>query len=297
MKARMGKTPGPCRKMFKDGHHLALVLESGGMAGCYLAGALQALEDMGAGHVFDSVHGCSVGAHMGAYFVAGQTADACHIFRYEACQPEFISFGNLLRLKPFMNVGWIVRDVFQRLRKLNASAILESATAFYITSTRAADGTPFVWCSHAPAFSLFDALLATAKIPVVAGKLFFQDHVALTDGALSSPFSLHSLEQVKPTHVLVLRTYRPEPRLSSFSRFEYLALRFIHGRALAETYRHGRQHVLSLFETAQPCAFPFACEVFFPPALDNPVGRLTRTFETIDKAILASRDAMRAWLA
>ncbi|GMI57595.1 hypothetical protein TeGR_g49 [Tetraparma gracilis] len=52
--------------------HLSLAVEGGGMRGCVSAGMAAALSYLGYRPCFDSVHGSSAGALIGAYFVAGQ---------------------------------------------------------------------------------------------------------------------------------------------------------------------------------------------------------------------------------
>ena len=62
---------GSRRASRTDPHHLALVIEGGGMRGVVAGGMVGALEERGFLDCFDSIHGSSAGACAGAYFLAG----------------------------------------------------------------------------------------------------------------------------------------------------------------------------------------------------------------------------------
>lgn len=56
-----------------DQAHSALIVEGGALRGIVSAGIVCQLQALGLNNVFDSVHGTSVGAITGAYFIAEQS--------------------------------------------------------------------------------------------------------------------------------------------------------------------------------------------------------------------------------
>jgi predicted patatin/cPLA2 family phospholipase len=87
-----------------DPHHLALVIEGGGMRGVVSGGMVTALEARGLLDCFDSIHGSSAGACAGAYFLAGQARLGTRIYYEDINNKRFID-----RWRP-----WIGRPNYER---------------------------------------------------------------------------------------------------------------------------------------------------------------------------------------
>ena len=72
VRERVKSKSKPGNRQERDSHHLALVIEGGGMRGSVSAGMAAALSTLDLLDAFDSIHGSSAGAIVGAYLVSRQ---------------------------------------------------------------------------------------------------------------------------------------------------------------------------------------------------------------------------------
>ncbi|KAL3806177.1 hypothetical protein ACHAXA_000693 [Cyclostephanos tholiformis] len=81
----------PGRRSIDDDSHLALVIEGGGMRGAVSAGMAAALSTLDLLDAFDSIHGSSAGAIVGAYLVSRQLCTDVYTDIMPAAGPRFAS--------------------------------------------------------------------------------------------------------------------------------------------------------------------------------------------------------------
>uniref|UniRef100_A0A0G4ICC8 PNPLA domain-containing protein n=1 Tax=Chromera velia CCMP2878 TaxID=1169474 RepID=A0A0G4ICC8_9ALVE len=84
----------------RDGEHVALCIEGGGMRGCVSAGMATAIHCLGMTRCFDSVYGSSAGSLVGAYLIAGQVPEVGTRVYFDIlpeAKEEFISKRRILR--------------------------------------------------------------------------------------------------------------------------------------------------------------------------------------------------------
>ena len=97
-RAKTNSTPG--NRVTSDNSHLALVIEGGGMRGAVSAGMAAALSTLDLLDTFDSVHGSSAGAIIGAYIVSRQLCTDVYTDIMPAAGNRFAS-----KKRTLMNVG------------------------------------------------------------------------------------------------------------------------------------------------------------------------------------------------
>ena len=175
IKARVasGSLPGQRR----DGRHLALAIEGGGMRGVVSAGMVAALEEMGLRDCFDSVYGASAGAAIAAYFVAGQARYGSAVFYNDINNRDFIDVRRLGSEKPVLSLDYLIQ-VCANQRPLDTLALACSTIPLNIVAASVTQRKPIVLSGFATADAVFTALKASARIPVFAGDpvAFRNDH-------------------------------------------------------------------------------------------------------------------------
>ena len=114
-RARTNSTPA--NRLPSDDSHLALVIEGGGMRGAVSAGMAAALSTLDLLDTFDSVHGSSAGAIIGAYIVSRQLCTDVYTDIMPAAGNRFAS-----KKRTLMNVGvdWLADLVSSSESNLDA---------------------------------------------------------------------------------------------------------------------------------------------------------------------------------
>lgn len=191
------------------------------MRGVVSAGMVSALEDLGLTHAFDAVYGSSAGAINAAYFLAGQARLGTTIYYEDINNRRFIDLRRALRGKPIVDLSFLLDDVVERRKRLDADALLANASPFTVIATdvraeAAAKLRAFRDRPHAIA-----ALRASATMPVVAGPPVEYDGRRFLDASLSEPIPVPSAEADGFTHAVVLltRTGAMRPKPSAFDRY------------------------------------------------------------------------------
>jgi predicted patatin/cPLA2 family phospholipase len=225
----------------KDPYHLALVLEGGGMRGIVSIGMASVFEDRGLFDAFDSVHGSSAGACAAAYFSSGQSHLGASIYYEDINNRTFIDLSRVSRLRPIMNVDFLIDEVMVTKKPLNVGAILNNPGFLNVVATDATSGEEVLFSSFRDASQLFGVLKGSICIPLIAGRSVLLDGRYLVDGGLVQQIALPSAISSGATHVIVLMTRRrselERPTGGRRAALEAFALRQFYGKSIASLYR------------------------------------------------------------
>jgi predicted patatin/cPLA2 family phospholipase len=284
-----------------DGRRVALVIEGGGMRGVVSAGMTAALEQLGLRDSFDEVHGASAGAFNAAFLLAGQGAYLTALYLHGFGDPAFVSVRRALRGGPALDMDYVVHDVWTRQRPLRFDTILGSAIALHCTATDA-DRAEIVDLTdlHAPEEIRF-ALLASARLPWLAGPPVDFRGRRLLDATLAEPIPVHAA-LASATDVLILQT-RPEgvahaPLSWAVARLTDRYLRALNpslvALRLSRSERYDELGARLAAHAADPAADPRVC-VIRPPAGSLLIGQLEHRSTALQTA--AGEGLRAAWMA
>jgi predicted patatin/cPLA2 family phospholipase len=234
-RAHAGSQPGER----DDPHCVAIVLEGGGMRGVVSAAMAGAIERLGLTPCFDLVVGSSAGAINGAALLAGSAGEATAAYCGPLASRSFVNPLRLLRGKPVIDVN----DVLDHVARIDAAGherVTGSAAALHCVATDVESGRPVDLCGMRTERELWDAILASSRMPWAGGPPVEIDGRRYLDGGMGSPVPVAEALAAGATHVLVLQT-RPhgEPRKSASRIADRLIERHLRGLnpALVTLYR------------------------------------------------------------
>jgi predicted patatin/cPLA2 family phospholipase len=275
-----------------DTFHVALVIEGGGMRAVYAAGMAEELQQLGLIPLFDSFHGSSAGALIAAYTIADQADISAQIYCNEATTRDFINVRRIFSRRPVMNIGWMINDVFQKLRPLNIKRVLERGSDLTVIATSLAEFKAVRLSNFSSPAQLLSALEASAFLPIMAGRAKDRDGISLVDGGLSERIGIRSAIDVGATHVLILLT-KPQAdqrkmALGWKDYFESGLLAIFYGLDTAKLYLRRNKSIDDLFVGMSSdgiAKFEGAhVRAIFPPVSDTNLGRLTTNRVELEKA-------------
>jgi predicted patatin/cPLA2 family phospholipase len=175
------------KDMLDGSEPVALVGQGGGMRGTYSIAALAAFEAAGYTKRFADVYGTSAGALNCAYFLSGQAAEGIAIYVDHLSNRRFI---NPLRVRPVIDIDYLIDDVLQKRVPLDVAALEASPATLHVGLASAQRGT-VVWALPGrPEWPLFETLRATAALPVVFGREIAIGTDRYVDGGLHAPVPL-----------------------------------------------------------------------------------------------------------
>ena len=208
----------------RDPHRVALVLEGGGMRGVVSAGMAAALERLGLTASFDLVVGSSAGAINGGAFVAGVARGCAAAYHGPFASRTFVNPMRLVWGRPVMSVDYVLGYHADDLDAGRHERALESPIELHCVAVDVATAAPVDLTGMGSKRELWDALLASSRMPWAGGAPVELGGRRYVDGGLAAPIPVAEALAAGATHVLALQT-RPYgvPRKSA-SR---LADRFI----------------------------------------------------------------------
>jgi predicted patatin/cPLA2 family phospholipase len=274
----------------EDEQRVALVLEGGGMRGVVSAGMTAALERLGLSEAFDLVVGSSAGALNGAAFLAGVAAGSAAAYHGTLATREFVNPARLLRGRPAIDVGLILRHSSDGLDAGRHERTLASPVPLHCLAVDVDTAEPVDLTGMRTVEELWGALLASSRMPWVGGDPVELGGRRYLDGGLAAPIPVATALEAGATHVLVLQT-RPHgvPRSSGSRVADRLIVRHLKrlNPALVALYHDrvaGYETVVQ--DIARRSADPEPPYVLGlrPPAGTPPVGQLERRAEVLRKA-------------
>ena len=206
-----GSQPGARR----DGHRVALVLEGGGMRGVVSAGMTAALERFGLTPCFDLVVGSSAGAINGAALIAGVAREGAATYCGPLASRSFVNPARVLRGRPVIDVNTILTYASGAYAGRH-ERVLSSPIALHCVATGVESAGPVDLSGMATVRELWDALLASSRMPWAGGAPVEIDGRRYVDGGLAAAVPVAEAVAAGATHVLALQT-RPQgvPRKSA----------------------------------------------------------------------------------
>jgi predicted patatin/cPLA2 family phospholipase len=188
-----------------DGRRVALVIEGGGMRGVVSAGMTAALEQLGFTNTFDEIHGASAGAFNAAFLIAGQASYLTGLYQHGFGNPTFVSVRRVLRGRSLFNMDYVVNEVWRTQRPLHTERILDSAIMLHCTATDVETAEIVDLTDLRDDLEIRTAMLASARLPWLAGAPVRFRGRLLFDATLSESVPVHVPRQTA-TDMLVLQT-------------------------------------------------------------------------------------------
>lgn len=294
----VGSTPGDRG----DEHHVALVIEGGGMRGVAGGAMVTALEKAGLRDSFDSVHGSSAGAAAGAYFVAGQAEHGTRIYFEDLNCSKFISPLRALFGKPILDTSFLVETVMNTTKRIDYAKILERKLPLHIVMTDIDTGEPVEVSRFESEAHYRQCLMASMSLPFVAGPHREIGGSRALDGGLVAQVPIASAVGAGATHMLVIQTSRAGEgirKTGSLSvRVQARFLQAYHGGQMRKLYlnrnRLINQDVMILRngDVGKDCK---ALSVQIPAGAER-VGRMTKDRSRLKKFAAACEENMAAIL-
>jgi predicted patatin/cPLA2 family phospholipase len=224
----------------QDPHRVALVVEGGGMRGVVSAAMNAALERMGLASCFDLVVGASAGAINGAAFIAGVAREGAATYHGPLASRTFVNPARALRGRPVIDVNFVLEYASEGLDAGRHERVIASPVGLLCVAVNVRTAEPVVFSGMRDKRELWDALLASSRMPWAGGAPVEIAGERYLDGGLASPIPVDEAVAAGATHVLALQT-RPygEPRKGAGRLADRLIERHLRqlNPALVDLYR------------------------------------------------------------
>jgi predicted patatin/cPLA2 family phospholipase len=189
-----------------DPWRVAVAIEGGGMRGVISAAMAQALDAAGLTASFDLVVGTSSGAFNAAALLGGVIEGCVETYCSALTGRRFINPWRLLAGRPALDMAWALGHASplfdaERHRRTVESPIELHCVAVDVDRACATDLTRMTTTDE-----LQQALLASSRLPWVAGPPVELGGHRYLDGGLAEPVPLDLAVAAGATHVLVLQT-------------------------------------------------------------------------------------------
>jgi predicted patatin/cPLA2 family phospholipase len=189
-----------------DGHRVALVLEGGGMRGVVSAAMTAALERYGLTPCFDLVVGSSAGAINGAALIGGVAREGAATYCGPLASRSFVNPARVLVGRPVIDVNSILTYAAEGLDAGRHERVLSSSIELHCVATGVESAGPVDLTGMATIRELWDALLASSRMPWAGGAPIAIDGRRYVDGGLAAAVPVAEAIAARATHVLALQT-------------------------------------------------------------------------------------------
>ncbi|MEA2310540.1 MAG: hypothetical protein QOE28_508 [Solirubrobacteraceae bacterium] len=221
-----------------DGARLVLAIEGGGMRGAVSAGMAIAIHELGLTGCFDAVYGASAGALNAVWLLSGNPGEGLRPYADPALMRAYIRRSNVLRGRPVVDTRHLVEHLYEHVLPLRFERVIEHPVRLHPLATDVETGRAVDLADTIrDRASLKLALRASTALPVLAGPPVEIAGRRYLDAGLAESIPFHAALAAGATHVLVLRSRRPQDaeRPSGASRALTSALL----RRLGEPVRRG----------------------------------------------------------
>jgi len=186
------------------------------MRGVVSAGMTAALERLGVTACFDLVVGASAGAINGAALLAGVAREGAATYHGALASRSFVNPARVLRGRPVIDVDYVLRYASAGLDAARHDRVLASPVELHCVAVMVETAQPVVFSGMRTKRELWDALLASSRMPWAGGAPVEIGGQRYLDGGLGSPIPVAEALAAGATHVLALQT-RPHgvPRKSA----------------------------------------------------------------------------------
>lgn len=191
---------------------LSIIAEGGGMRGAYALGAIDALYSYFGLKEVDFATGSSASIATLAYYVAGQFYPGYYIWPNELPNYRFLSFRNILNGYPFLNVDYVIDEIFKKRIPLNENKVKESKTKLIIPLTNFETGKA-EYFDNRTKFDFFEILRAVMAAPFIYNKSIRINGSEYFDGSFGDPLPI-DLPGIKDSRKIIILT---KPRNNDMS--------------------------------------------------------------------------------
>jgi len=254
------------------------------MRGVVSAGMTAALERLGLTQCFDLVVGASAGAINGAALIAGVAQHGAATYSGPLASRSFVNPAHLLRGRPVIDVDHVL-DLAGGLADTGHERVIASHIALHCIAVDVESAAVVDLSGMRSKRALWDALLASSRMPWAGGAPVEVDGRRYLDGGMASPIPVAEAIAAGATHVLALQT-RPHgvPRKSASRIADRMIERHLRrlNPALVRLYRdRGARYEVLVGEIARRSLDPAAGGPPYvlgvrPPAGTPCVGQLER---------------------
>jgi predicted patatin/cPLA2 family phospholipase len=189
-----------------DPHTVALVLEGGGMRGVVSAGMAAALERLGLTASFDLVVGSSAGAINGGALIAGVARGCAAAYHGPFASRTFVNPMRLFWGKPVMSVDYVLGYDAPGLDAARHDRAVASPIALHCVAVDVATAAAVDLTGMRSKRELWDAILASSRMPWAGGAPIEFGGRRYVDGGLAAPIPVTEALAAGATHVLALQT-------------------------------------------------------------------------------------------
>ena len=210
------------------------------MRGVVSAGMAAALEGSGLTRCFDLVVGSSAGAINGAALLAGVARHGAATYSGPLASRAFVNPARVLRGGPVIDVDYALTYTSPDLDAARHERVLENPIALHCVAVSVETAQPVAFTGMRTKRELWDALLASSRMPWAGGPPVEIDGRRYIDGGIGSAIPVVEALAAGATHVLALQT-RPHgvPRKSASRVADRLIARHLAklNPALVDLYR------------------------------------------------------------
>lgn len=266
-------------------HHIALVIECGGMRGIVAGGFLKVLCRYGMTNAFDSVHGASAGASAAAYFLSNQPEIGSLIFTQDICNREVVNPFGIFSYPAMVDTDYIVDEVIDKMRALNDKAIVGTRGLLHVVTSEIESGRAVVHDSFSTREELLRALKASLRVPGLREPGIEIRGTRHLDGGLLSPIPVFSAIKAGATHILVLATQTEADygAIGITYSIESTALGWRYGRRFGSAYAAANR--------ANRLPIEYPCSILKSDVIMRKGAATECSWFTIDQEILAKAEA------
>ena len=194
-----------------DGARVALAIEGGGMRGAVSAGMVIAIHELGLTDAFDFVFGASAGALNAVWQLSGNPADGLEPYADPSLIRQYIRRSNALRGRPVVDTQHLVERLYEERLPLRFETVLSHRVRLHPLATDVETGAAVdLEPTIRDRASLKRALRASTALPLLAGPPVEIGGRRYLDAGLAESIPFHAALAGGATHVLVLRSRRPQ---------------------------------------------------------------------------------------
>jgi predicted patatin/cPLA2 family phospholipase len=295
---RRRKAEGSKPGLRNDDARLAVAIEGGGMRGITSAGMVAGLEELGLRDTIDVVYGSSAGSLNAAFLISGQGLWGCTIYYDYLTKSRFIDMKRVVARRPIVDMDYVVRDIYVKQQPLDYRGILGSPIPLHCLATDVSMARVADLHDFADVDEIQTALLASTRIPFLAGSAVTFRGRRYLDATLSESIPVATAVASKATHVLTLQTRPYGQRLTGARKSDRLLAAYLArldpGLATLHAGRPERYAAaLNLIDqkAADRSLQPAICPVR-PPAGTPTVGQLEQSREALLQGAMAGMRAM-----
>jgi predicted patatin/cPLA2 family phospholipase len=191
---------------------VSIIAEGGAMRGAYAAGAIYAIYEHFGMQWVDIFTGSSASIGNGSYFSSGQLSDGIKIWKEHLSTPEFMGFERLYNRKSFLNIDYLIDEVFKKQVPLDAKRVKESRTRLIVPVTDA-ETRKAVYIDNRTHLDWFEVLRAAKALPYAYGKCVALNGKLYYDGGMSDPLPLDLPELVNLNKILIVTSKLGEDKM------------------------------------------------------------------------------------